>query len=324
MDYAQVLLKDGVVVIPAFNTDDLQLYNTAFWKCVNEFPEYQDNTQIKVLGAFGALGNPASFHNPVVRHIRINMMTRAINLFSPFTTLAGCKEKNLEQLIDRMSIRKQGTTLGKETWHRDQANSPLGDMIFGGWVNLDLTNEQRFSCIPGSHLSSIDERETGFARETQVDESQKRIYQIPPGYCIVFFQNILHEVLPGKVKTDSIRLYLGWRLTDSTTPLYNHEIAIRDQGVPSNLPGGGAITMFAPNHLSFHAQNTITWSQNTFKPQCLEQKNTLKLGQFTVVHRTMRSLREYNLPLYLEYTQEELSVLQPAKEWTICGMNLKL
>lgn len=323
MEYAQTLLKDGVVVIPAFNTNDLRLYNTASWKCVSEFPEYQDNVTIFTLGAFGALGNPASFHNPVVRHIRINMMSRAVNLFSFFTTLTGCKGKNLEQLIDRMSIRKQGTTLGKETWHRDQANSPQGDMIFGGWVNLDLTNEQRFSCIPGSHVSrsSI---EVGFARETQVDESQKRIYQIPPGYCIVFFQNILHEVLPGKIRFDSIRLYLGWRLTDSTISLYNHEVAIQDQGVPSNLPGGGPITMFAPNHLSFHAQNTITWSQNTFKPQCLEQKNTPKLGQFIIVHKTMKSLREYNLPLYPEYTQEELSILHPAKEWTICGMNLKL
>lgn len=118
---------------------------------VRTFPEYlspENPSTIFVQGAFGALGNPASFHNPVVRHLRTNMMFRAINLFGP---IAG--EKKLEQLINRMSIRRQGTSLGKESWHRDQDQCLPGDFIFSGWVNLDLQNEQRFSCIPGS-LSS--------------------------------------------------------------------------------------------------------------------------------------------------------------------------
>lgn len=317
MEFTQTLLRDGVAVVPAFNPQDLQLYYTAFWQVVRSFPEYQTpENAINVLGAFGALSNPASFHNPVVRHIRINIMSRAVSLFSH---IAG--NKRLEQLIDRMSIRRQGTTLGKETWHRDQATTLPGDHIFGGWVNLDLQNEQRFSYIPGSHI--IRTETSGFARETPVDESQKRIYTVPPGHWIVFFQNILHEVLPGKVRFDSIRLYLGWRLTDSDASLYNEEAALRDQGV-THLPAGPLPTMFAPNHLSFHAQNTIAWSQNTFKPQCLELKNTPKLGQFIVVHRIMRSLREYNLPMYSEYTQEELSVLRPARQWQIAGQQIQM
>lgn len=40
MEYAQILSQNGVVVIPAFNLQDLQLYNTAFWQVVRSFPEY--------------------------------------------------------------------------------------------------------------------------------------------------------------------------------------------------------------------------------------------------------------------------------------------
>lgn len=82
--------------------------------------------------------------------------------------------------------------------------------------------------------------------------------------------------------------------------------------------------MFSPNHLSFHAQNTIVWSQSTFKVQCFELKNTPKLGQFIVVHKIMRNLREYNLPLYPDYTIEELSVLRPARQWRIAQQELHL
>lgn len=316
MDFAATLLQNGVVVMPVFNQHDLQLYNNAFWQTVKSFPEYKDpQNAIYIQDSFGALGNPSSFHNPVVRHIRTNIMFRAVPLFS---SIAG--EKKLEQLIDRMSIRRQGTTIGKESWHRDQGPASPGDVIFGGWINLDLENEQRFSCIPGSHIIRTDV--TGFVKETPVDESQKKIYSIPSGHWIVFYQNILHEVLPGKTKFTSIRLYTGFRLTDSDVSLYNEEATLKDQGVITHLPGGGVVPMYTANHLRFHAEKTITWSQNTFQPQCLETKTTPKLGQFIVVHRIMRSLREYNLPLYPEYTEEEKSVLRPARKWEIVGQQL--
>jgi hypothetical protein len=319
MNYAQNLLRDGVVVVPAFTPDDIQLYHTAFWEIVRNFPEYispENRNTIYVQGAFGALGNPASFHNPVVRNIRTNMMFRAVPLFSPISN-----GKKLEQLIDRMSIRRQGTSLGKETWHRDQAPTLTGDHIFGGWVNLDIKHEQRFSCIPGSHI--VRSKPSGFIRETLVDESQKRIYTVPPGHWIVFFQNILHEVLPGKILFDSIRLYLGWRLTDVDEPLYNQESALQNQGIPFG-PSGQIAPMYSPNHLSFHSRNLISWSQSTFKLVCLEIKDTPKLGQFIVVHKNMRSLKQYGFPLYSKYSPEELSILRPNRKWQIANQELHM
>lgn len=122
MDYAKALLQDGVAVIPAFTQEDIKIYHTAFWETVRGFPEYinpadPSNIFVGSLASDGALSNPASFHNPVVRHLRINMMFRAVPLFSELNRLTS-RELNLEQLIDRMSIRRQGTTLSKETWHR--------------------------------------------------------------------------------------------------------------------------------------------------------------------------------------------------------------
>lgn len=317
MDYTQILIRDGVVVVPAFDMKDVTLYNSAFWQTVQSFPEYLD-TSITVQGAFGALGNPASFHNPVVRHIRMNMMFRAVPILKGLAGRAS-PEKNIEQLVDRMSIRRRGTTLGKETWHRDVSPAPPGDVILGGWVNLDTEGIQRFSCIPGSHVSQSSQ--TGFVKETSVDETKKRVYTIPPGHWIVFYQNILHEVLPGKVQFDSIRLFVGFRLTSTDQPLFNHDRELREQGV-MHLPSGQMPTMWSPNHLAFHSKTVIPWSQSTFKPQCLEVKNTPKLGEFIIVHKVMHSLTEYGLPLYPEYSQEELSILRPAREWTLSGIGL--
>jgi hypothetical protein len=319
MDYGHILLRDGVVIVPVFSAEETSQYNNAFWWAATSFPEYlnpQNTDTIFVQGAFGALGNPSSFHNPIVRHIRLNMMFRAVSLFRTISD-----GKNLEQLFDRMAIRRKGTTLGKETWHRDQAPCSPDDQIFGGWINLDTTGEQRFSCIPGSHIIKRDN--TGFVKEAPVNEKQKIIYQIPPGHWIIFYQNILHEVLPGKVKYDSIRLFLGWRLTNSDTSLFNHSSILEEQGVPYN-PSGQLPTMYAPNHITFHSNTLIWWSNNTFKPQCLEQRNSEKLGTYIVVHKIMSSLHNYNFPLYSEYTEEERSILQPRRKWIIDNNELNL
>lgn len=87
---------------------------------------------------------------------------------------------------------------------------------------------------------------------------------------------------------------------------------LSSQGVP-HLPSGPFPTMFAPNHITFHSKTLIEWSK-TFKAQCLETKSSPKLGQYIVIHKVMHSLKEYNLPMYPEYTQEELSILTPTRK----------
>lgn len=298
--YVNDLSNNGVVVINLLDTIELQKYHDNFWDEIRQFPEYQNPTHddnIYVMGAFGALGNAASFHNMTVRNLRKDAMNKLLPLFREFDK----SNRYLQQLIDRMSIRRQGTTPTKETWHRDQSPIVEGDYIFGGWINLDLNNNQYFSCIPGTHF---DPKEIiGFdkvdANTIKPYLKRKKLYTIPPGHCIIFYQNILHEVLAKKTKTTSIRLYLGWRLTNSPQLLFNYDL--QNQGI-CQLPSGQLPPMYAKMHLCFNKEKVISWSTDTFKPVCLTSVN--------LVDRFMKSLTHYNLPLYPAYDQEELNNLK--------------
>jgi hypothetical protein len=157
----KTLYTDGVCVIPVLTSKELKCYHTHFYKELKHFPEYKENNKNPlVVGGFGALGNPSSFHNTTVRTLRIRLMFSTIPLLSKYPNL---NKRKLEQLIDRMSIRRVNTSLSKESWHRDVAeNLSKDDIIFGGWINLDLHNHQKFSCVKGTQI--IDELKIkGFA-----------------------------------------------------------------------------------------------------------------------------------------------------------------
>jgi hypothetical protein len=163
------LSRKGITTIPIINPDKLKKYQEDFNNTLLNFPEYQrnpkDNTQtpsgnniVYVLGGFAALGNPASFHNPFVRKLRVKCWKKTIKLFYEYIKNYHDKELKkkykIEVLFDRMMFRKKGQQAVEESWHRDVIPTDLilkTDEIYGGWINLDNT-DQYFSCIPGSHL----------------------------------------------------------------------------------------------------------------------------------------------------------------------------
>lgn len=320
--FCSELSSNGVVVIPIIPEHNINYYHDRFYQELSRFPEYKfdscssynlgqgldSKAKIYVYGSFGALGNPASFHNSLVREIRTKIMVCARSLFRSVT-----EEYKLEQLIDRMSIRTIGSQVPKETWHRDVAGGrQQDDIIFGGWLNLDLHNEQYFSCIPGSQINGGNGNDfigDGFVRQDSLLESQKKIYKVPPGHWIIFNQNIIHEVISRKMKYESIRLYIGFRLTKSDSNLYDYTEALVNQGVPIG-PSGNFPTMYFKNHLRFHKDKVLEWSEKSFKDQCLETE--IKSGRH-IVREVMKSLREYNLELYPEYTPEELDLFKPSR-----------
>ena len=306
----QELFHQGVTVIPILDCLTLSTFHEQFLQEVKTFPEYIDENEPRVYGSFGALGNPASFHNPTVRKLRMGMMEYARYLFRKFPAMTSdqlWKQANIEQLIDRMSIRRTSTQVPKETWHRDIAsNKNDNDEIFGGWINLDVDQTQYFSCILKSHRSQDFKGESGFQRssfESNLLQSDHRIVEVPPGSWIIFYQNIIHEVHSKRIVRDSIRLYLGFRLTDSTTPLYDMKECLLKQGVPIG-PSGQTPEMFFANHLRFHGQQVRDWSVRAFKPVCRDGD---------VVHRVMKSLYDYGLPMYSSYTEEEKAILTPTR-----------
>jgi hypothetical protein len=302
------LIANGVQVIPAPKDIHTQIKNFN-----HQLIEYiNPSEEIPIMGGFGAYGNPTSFHHPEIRNIRSIIHSYMWNSF--LNTFPG---KKAELLIDRFSKRRTGTSTMAESWHRDITNSKnvlINDNIYGGWVNLDPpgSDAQGFSCVPGTHHDVTEK--TGFVKFTDEEikdfKKRKTIFKIPPGHIIIFNQNIVHEVLPKKSIFDSYRLYIGWRITDSSIPLYDNTKVIEDQGIII-LPGGMKPPMYYGMHWMAHREKLIEWSRKV-RPEFKEEKLFKKEGiYFNVVQQYMISLREAGLPLWPEYSDYEKLILKP-------------
>lgn len=218
---------------------------------------FEDPKQLLVGGGFAALGNPGSFHNQFVRRLRRKVQEKVLerNLFGLDPDRSGgnsdqvagpCVNANragadrsgkmIEQVIDRMLVRKPGQSPPSETWHRDVAKGVFtDDEVFGGWLNLDpplsslYTAEdfQYFSCIPFTADDPDAKTQTGFAKVAK-EVLAKKVEQackirVPPGYLLVFNELTVHEVLPTPSERIMSRVFFGWRLTDQKHHLWTPE-----------------------------------------------------------------------------------------------------
>lgn len=332
------LNDDGYVVIKSWCSDDLKKLKNireALDKECSGFQEYvkHESGQQYVLGGFSAFANPSSFHNPTVRTLREWCMSSVIHVMKGQITN---KQTKLEQIIDRMMIRRQGLNPSKESWHRDEAPSiKKGDIVFGGWINLDST-PQYFSCIPRSHkvntsggggfvkidaktLKTLNKTLNNQKSSIKTNMTNEKV-EIGPGDIIIFNENILHEVLPNKSKNDMYRLFLGWRLTKYTTPLIEDlEKKLAFQAVMP-LKSNQIPPMYAKLHWTNHIQKLVTFS-TVMHPKCLEIKK-MKSGkhkdkEFRVVKRYLPSLHEMEFTLYSEYTNRETNMYYPSNSWNL-------
>lgn len=258
--YAQELYVNGIVVIDLdFCISDFKekefIENTDFLKEIRkiQLQDFKtDNPEYGfVLGAFGAFGNPASFHNELLYKLRYILFKNLSKIFSNIDA-----ERYLECLFDRFCIRRKDTQITGESFHRDTC-SLMGDTdnIYGGWINLNSKkskNNQYFSCVPGTHTCT---GRGGFEKISGNYDNAKIKIEIKPKQVIIFNQNIIHEINKQKFKEDSIRLYLGWRHTNSSLPLFNNKVnkqfninsIIKYQIVPP-LPSGDLPYMYTKNH----------------------------------------------------------------------------
>ena len=336
----------GVVTVPVLS--DHSIWAGHIWEAIDEFPEYkvQGRNAQRVLGGFGAFGNPSSFHHPTVRSLRSSLRRSLLPLFTAYAAVAGLHSAHLETLIDRLCVRcRDFGNVSSESWHRDiysgSRDLPESDVIFGGWANLS-NDVQRFVCLLGSHNDARD-NSSGFAvlspedikkhalRERLLAQANKHYgsvktnahghITIPPGHVVIFFQHILHTVLGGKQPiVPQLRLFCGYRLTHDTCPLFNYDTT--NMSVPY-LPSGQMPPMYSQNHYMFFSKSAKyrEWGQKTFRPQCLFARTT-KDG--TMYHtpgcfndtgcfnkqRTMSSLAQMGLSLE-PYTSDDISILRP-------------
>lgn len=309
--------------------DDMNDIQHQFSHMEASFPEFTTNARPLVLGGFAAYGNPSSFHNPFVKHLRKQCLKAVIDdgIFARFLTdlNKNPSEYKVEVLFDRILHRFKGQKPVSESAHRDiTPRSELhdGDYVFGGWLNLS-DNDQHFMCKPGSHT---DTKTDAIGFNILSKESTQRDYvpfrkeiTVKPGHLILFHQHILHEVLSRQSAHDQRRLFIGWRLTTSDSLIFQHQkmYAVQNLSVPT-LPSGQVPPMYSSNHASVFKNKIFNYITPTARSRgtlldWLDTSFVDKVKQ-TFIHGTMRkrimlSLKEYGLSDGYEYSDEDRSVM---------------
>lgn len=286
-----------------------------FISTCNDFPEFKNNSSKQyVLGGFSALGNPSSFHNPLVRKLRQWCMVAVL----PYMRFLS-EGRKLEQTFDRMMYRPAGLSPTSESWHRDEAPLALDDDItFGGWLNLDSTS-QWFSCVEKTHsLKGIHKGGFKKVNKQQVLKDEKKRIEVLPGHILLFYETILHEVLSVKKTFDSMRLFLGWRLTYNDKPLYASNIDTTKNFSVPRLKSGQIPPMYSNMHWINWLNELESFSQKRMIDKCLHQlyRNSTKTTH-TVVMRFLPSLVDLKLQTPPKYESHEIHMLIPHKSWKL-------
>eukprot|EP00747_Dinoflagellata_sp_TGD_P060424 gnl/TRDRNA2_/TRDRNA2_152025_c5_seq1.p1 gnl/TRDRNA2_/TRDRNA2_152025_c5~~gnl/TRDRNA2_/TRDRNA2_152025_c5_seq1.p1 ORF type:complete len:472 (-),score=73.23 gnl/TRDRNA2_/TRDRNA2_152025_c5_seq1:29-1402(-) len=332
----QNLWHDGIAVLPVFSSAEVAKLKVALRAASLDFPEFLPGARRLVLGGFGALGNPSSFHHPLVRHCRIRCLRKAIRLFRRHIRSRQLgKRRRLELLWDRLCWRRRGDRINYETPHRDISEHALpSDEVFGGWVNFDST-PQYFHCVPRSHHEVSATSKKGFCPEADSTAAKRmRRVEIPTGHLVIFYQRILHEVPKQAIAQESLRLFVGWRLTDGEMSLQDLAAKRLGQGVPDTeavirsqaaplLPSGQRAPMYAKYHLIAWMPKLQQWSDMSFRANCKEwiMRNGCRIH---IVSRYLTSLESLGLPRFAPYTQDEKSIMRPADKWSLEGEHLLL
>ena len=277
--------RDGVQCFPLYDNIQLADLRTKFVDTILAFPEFEKIGNPFIVSSASLFGNPGSYHNPLVRQIRKD----SYNLLRPiFASLF--PNKNIEMICGNMMFRCVGITPQRIQWFKNGDDST----IYDGWINLDEV-EEIFSCVLTSHN-----------KEIPVEQRTRCRVKVPAGNIVIYNHTLLHEISASKKKYNIHRLYISWRIFDSTTPLIKDvKLRLNDQAVmPQSdkyLP-----SMYSRNHLKFHRRMIIQFSRQL-------KRETLEEDEFgnMIVRRHMLSLCEYGFPLYPPYTEDEMLMYIP-------------
>lgn len=340
---ATALDRVGYTIIQVLTPEEVSVYHRGLMLDMKHFPEYVEGHDLgkQVLGGFGALGNPSSFHCGSVRNLRVLAHPKVEKLMRVFKKQTDGVPDNLEQIIDRVLYRTKGNSASKESWHRDIApGTPQGDMVFGGWLNLDTTGVQHFSCIPGTHTNGKVPGDDGFVK---LSPEQQKLYNtkrqapvvIKPGQLLIFNECLVHEIASKKLKADSmLRLFMGWRLTNSTEKLIDNLKELLNEQAVMPLKSGQMPRIYPKLYWTNfpvpkkEGAKSLQDINGQFKPSvymgCKMQSGVHNGNTFLVPHQPsgkgahMESLtfmqhKDPSILLYDAYSSEEVKILRPNK-----------
>eukprot|EP00962_Isochrysis_galbana_P021037 scaffold6188_cov99-Isochrysis_galbana.AAC.2 len=297
---ATSLHTHGCATVPVMGDQERREWYTRLASDLAAMPEYLHDKMADppqyVLGGFGGLGNPASFHNDAVRALRLRLFDGVLQpVLQEYARLQGLGDSvRAEMLFNRVGSRhKSFGAVSKEAWHRDiYAATKYGlrelpqtlrsgsadDVILGGWLNLS-DQPQRFVGILGSQDEAAVASGFGVLTAAQAAEARaearlaaqasRRIGQclcdpdgailIPAGHLVIFPQRLLHSVHGGTPRgLPQLRLSIGVRLTEERVPLFPETAEWARANAVPRLPSGQLPPMYSQNHYQFFNSRTTS------------------------------------------------------------------
>ena len=238
-DSAPSLKCEGVQVFKILNDKQHQFARKYVQRAVDHFPEYDHakyaptglfhQKEVRLTGGgFACLNTASSFHCDIVRWLRCLLHACILGCTNVFNL---GEDDFIQQLPDRLLIRRSHQSPTGESWHRDLSpDAKKGQVIYGGWLNLSHKN-QVFSCKPKTALGcDATSEKNGFARQEEDKSLPTARIVIPPGSAIIFDQSILHEVRPSQKSDDGetdIRLHVAWCIGKQKNSMYESMIRER-------------------------------------------------------------------------------------------------
>ncbi len=289
------LFSQGWVTIPLLDASGISNARDQISDVLARAPEFVDDLppshRFSMTG-FAALAYPSSFHNYIVRILRKDAAAAAKPVLRALADRTG-KQTHMDQYVDRLMVRQgkwpndtSGQAATAEAWHRDEsvdeqgAAMPDDDVILGGWLNLNAT-EEFLLCSPTTHFT--DRNQGGGFGPIKDDAERRRMAQklrrvvVPPGNLLMFFENTAHMVASRTppAGTTQLRLFTGFRLTNSHTPIYTFlERTLREMDV-MRLKSGQTPPSYSRLNWVNGPVSLDRWTKATLRPELREQRKML-------------------------------------------------
>ena len=290
MSMAKELFANGVITFPLFSPDEIAAISAEFDRQLAANPLLIDTpatraayTAKPAMDSFGALGDPYSFHMPIRK-----IIDAALHRWIDANLKNYCFRDRFFLHRDRAMVRPRGTTISGESWHTDNPPSVLAimttdengqrtveshedDITLGGWVSLSGANA--FRCCPKTHELRRKKDLNGFVPFTK-EESDRFTQEsvtisVPPGHAILFYQNIVHCINPGRVSVRTTRTFVGVSFTNAERTGFYRDLSRRLHNFSAmQLPSGQEPFMYEAMHLVFWRERIESYSSNFIDAVC--------------------------------------------------------
>jgi len=329
----RVTLDDmGACVIDLNNSESVtQVTHDRVTRARINFIEYNLSEGSKlmaqhVLDSKGLLGNPSSFHHTGIRYLRLHCKKALVKILQPWLhDQRMSPDYRLEGLFDRLGVRTnygaEGTRWKRDTYEPDQDSERLadlreGDIVLSGFLNCNVADsesaEQRVLVVPGS-WKDYKLGDPAEVPEDFVEDYDMRRWElsVPPGSMLVMRHGLAYrELKTTRSRTcpdgPDYRLYLSYRLTLDTECLYEQQMEWMEKQAVPRIASGALPQMYGnkPRWADMHE-----WTVQMLRKECYE----VRANGLAAPDKVMKSLAEYGLGMFPEYTQEDKDVMTPTR-----------